>query len=74
MCVFFPRECFLDNGTVGGSIIAVGIADPPVNDEASPKLVSTFCVKSVGASSVNTAAGLPGAGRVTLRGLAQGLP
>jgi hypothetical protein len=73
-CVFGARDCFLDNGAVGGSIVAVGAPDAPVNDAANPKLVSAFCIKSVGQSSVNTAAGLPGPGRVSLRGLARGLP
>jgi hypothetical protein len=73
-CVFAALECFLDNGLVGGTIDAFGMPDPPVNDVANPTLVSTFCVAPVGASAVNVAAGLPGAGRVTLRGTAEGLP
>jgi hypothetical protein len=73
-CIFPPRECFLDNGIVGGSILAVGAPDAPINDQAEPTLVSTFCIAPVDASAVNLAAGLPGPGRVSLRGLAEGLP
>jgi hypothetical protein len=73
-CVFAALECFLDNGIVGGSIVAVGAPDTPVNDDSDPTLASVFCVQPTGASAINTASGLPGAGRVTITGNAQGKP
>jgi hypothetical protein len=74
MCVFASLECFLTNGTIGESIVAQGMADVPVNDVANPVLGSVFCIAPTGASAINTASGLPGAGRVTLTGTATGLP
>jgi hypothetical protein len=72
--VFAALECFTDNGTVGGLIEAFGAADLPVNDSSTPTLGSVFCIAPTGASAINAAAGLPGAGRVTLTGEANGLP
>jgi hypothetical protein len=48
--------------------------DPPINDVSHPTLASVFCVGPTGAGAVNNVAGLPGPGRVTLRGTALGLP
>jgi hypothetical protein len=73
-CIFAALNCFLDNGAIGNSIVAQGIPDVPVNDSADPTLGATFCIAPVGASAINSAAGLPGAGRVTLNGTARGLP
>jgi hypothetical protein len=69
-----PRPCFLDKGVIGNSINSLGSPDAPVNDTAQPTLASTFCVNPTSSGSVNQAAGLPGAGRVTLFGTADGLP
>jgi hypothetical protein len=61
-----PRPCYLDNGALGGSVAALGIADPPVNGVSHPTLASLFCIAPTTSSSVNIAAGLPGLGRLTL--------
>ncbi len=71
-CTFLDQPCFDDNGVVGGTIEATGAPDVPINDNSSPTLASTFCVAPVAAAAINTATGLPGAGRVTLKGLAEG--
>lgn len=68
------RDCFLDNGTIGGSVTASGVADVPVNDESDPTLAAMFCIGPMSASAVNSAAGLPGLGRLELPGHARGLP
>jgi hypothetical protein len=73
-CVFAALECFLDNGIVGNTIVAQGMADMPVNDVSNPTLGSVFCIQPTGAGAINTASGLPGAGRVTLTGTATGFP
>lgn len=73
-CVARPRECFLDNGLVGGSVVATGAADPPVMENSMPTLASVFCVGPTSSGVVNDTVGLPGAGRLTLRGLGRGLP
>jgi hypothetical protein len=82
-CATFNRKCFLTgggtfqpSGTTDGTdtLIAVGMADPPMNDVSVPTLASIFCVAPTGSSSVNNVAGLPGPGRVTIRGTATGLP
>src|SRR5262249_50043946 len=57
------RDCF-DNGTVGETITASGQADPPVNHQSNPRLAAMFCVGPTTSSSVNSAAGLPGLGRL----------
>jgi len=73
-CTALDQPCFEDNGVVGATISATGAADLPVNDASSPTLASVFCVAPVAAAAINTATGLPGAGRVTLKGLAGGFP
>ncbi len=74
-CQTSLRECFLDNGVVGGTLQAVGAATPPVNDTSSPLLAALFCVApTTNSPSVNAAAGLPGPARLNLRGNARALP
>ena len=65
-CGSSPRPCYLDNGAVGGSVSAIGMADPPTNGQANPTLAALFCVGRTNAGAVNTAAGLPGLGRIEL--------
>jgi len=65
-CVTEPLPCYLDNGVVGGSVSAIGMADPPTNGEADPTFAAVFCIGRTAASSVDQAAGLPGLGRVEL--------
>ncbi|MBI3767895.1 MAG: hypothetical protein HY271_05285 [Deltaproteobacteria bacterium] len=64
------RECYTDNGQLGGTVQVQGVANPPVNNVSSPTLGSLFCVPPTGSSSVNSVAGLPGLGRLTLSGTA----
>ena len=77
-CVAGNRACFLTGGFSGkngtDTLIAEGMADTPVNDVSSPTLGAVFCVGPTSSSSVNAVAGLPGPGRVTIKGTAQGLP
>ena len=72
-CAVSNRLCFLDNG-LGGAITGTGQADPPVDDVAHPILAAVFCIGPTSAPAVNIAAGLPGPGRVTIKGTALGLP
>jgi len=60
------RGCYLDNGVIGGSVSAFGKADVPVNGVSHPTLSSLFCIAPTSSSAVNSAAGLPGLGRLTL--------
>jgi hypothetical protein len=78
-CVAGNRACFLTGtlspGLVGsGTLTAVGMEDAPMNDVAHPTLGAVFCVAPTTAAAVNTAAGLPGPGRVTINGTAVGRP
>ena len=85
-CQSANRLCFLTGGgtfqpPVAGTgkdgtdtLIAVGMEDTPMNDVSNPTLGAVFCVGPTGSSSVNNVAGLPGPGRVTIRGTATGLP
>ena len=68
------RDCYTDNGIVGAVITATGVADPPTNDESDPTLASLFCVGPTSSGGVNTAAGLPGLGRLELPGHSTGSP
>jgi hypothetical protein len=68
------RDCFLDNGVLGGTVVATGLADPPTNDQSDPTLAALFCIGPTSSGAVNGAAGLPGLGRLELPGHAQGLP
>ncbi len=67
------RDCF-DNGVVNETVTATGVQSAPVNDQADPTLAALFCIGPTSSSSVNSAAGLPGLGRLELGGHAQGLP
>jgi hypothetical protein len=77
-CESNNRACFLTGGFSGkngtGTLIAVGMEDLPMNDVAQPTLGAVFCVAPTGSTSVNNVAGLPGPGRVTIRGTATGRP
>jgi hypothetical protein len=77
-CESNNRACFLTGGFSGrngtDTLVAVGMEDPPVNDVSHPTLGAVFCVAPTGSTSVNNVAGLPGPGRVTIKGTALGLP
>ena len=77
-CTSNNRTCFLTGGltTLAGTntLIAQGAPDTPVNDTAHPTLGAVFCVGPTGSTSVNNVAGLPGPGRITLKGTARALP
>jgi hypothetical protein len=77
-CESDNRRCFLTGGLnllVGtNTLVAQGVADAPMADVSNPTLGSVFCVGPTGASAVNNVAGLPGPGRVTIKGQAVGLP
>jgi cysteine-rich repeat protein len=68
------RECYPDNGLVGGVVTATGVADIPVNDESDPTLAAEFCIGPTSSGAVNAAAGIPGLGRIELPGHARALP
>lgn len=68
------RPCFLDNGEIGGKVIARGVADPPSGGVANPTLATLFCIGRTSSSSVNAAAGIPGLGRLLLPGTATEIP
>jgi hypothetical protein len=65
-CVPVNRPCFLDNGVVGGQVVAQGEADPPSNGVSNPTFASLFCIPPVAQPAVNAAGGLPGLGRLEL--------
>jgi hypothetical protein len=77
-CVSENRQCFLTGGFSGkngtNTLIAIGMEDTPVNDVSHPTLGAVFCVGPTGLAAVNNVAGLPGPGRVTIRGTATGRP
>ena len=78
-CESTARRCFSSGGGVPtdpgiGEVRAIGAADVPVHDTASPTLASVFCVAPTGSASVNNVAGLPGPGRLTLQGTATARP
>jgi hypothetical protein len=68
-CLAVNRECFLDNGIVGGAITATGSTTTPTRHASRPTFASTFCIAPTGSTSVNSVAGLPGPGRLQLGGV-----
>ncbi len=65
-------ECFPGyNGVIGDTISATGAAAAPRNHAGTQTFASVFCLAPTGSSSVNTVAGLPGPGRLTLGGVGQ---
>jgi hypothetical protein len=68
------RPCYLDNGADGGSVTVAGRADPPVSGIAHPTLGALFCIGPTGGGAVDSAAGLPGLGRLKLIGTATEIP
>ncbi len=67
-CISVPRPCFIDEGTMGDAVHVVGAPDVPCGGTAFPTVGSLFCIAPVASSSVNTAAGLPGLGRIRIPG------
>jgi hypothetical protein len=61
------RRCF-DSGILGEAVLSTGQADVPVNHQSDPTLAALFCIGPTSAPAVNTAAGLPGLGRLELKG------
>jgi hypothetical protein len=69
-CITEARECFVGhNGNIGDSIVAVGSASAPRNHTGTTTFASVFCIAPTGSTAVNTAAGLPGPGRLALGGV-----
>jgi hypothetical protein len=64
------RECFLDNGLVGGQVAATGSTTVPERNASRPTFASAFCIAPTGSAAVNNVAGLPGPGRLQLGGVA----
>ncbi len=83
-CGVKRRECLFDLDELAGpgvgnppstrTITVNGMEDTPVNDVSNPTLASLFCIAPTGSSSVNAVAGLPGLGKLKLKGTARGLP
>jgi hypothetical protein len=65
-CEARTRECFTDDGMIGGDISALGSPDIPCTDTSRPSLGALFCVAPTSESAPNTVAGLPGPGRLSL--------
>jgi hypothetical protein len=59
------RDCFTDNGVIGGAVTATGVPSPSCGGAGSGVVGALFCVPPTSSSSVNTVFGLPGLGRIT---------
>jgi hypothetical protein len=68
------RDCFLDNGVVGGSVTVTGASYPACGDSGTGTVGALFCVPPTSSTAVNAVSGLPGLGRVTLPYTATFLP
>jgi hypothetical protein len=72
-CITEARECFVGhNGNIGDSITAVGTFNAgglPRNHTGTTTFASVFCIAPTGSTAVNSAAGLPGPGRLQLAGV-----
>lgn len=63
-CTFSKfRECFTDNGVIGGSVSVAGMESP-----VKPALGALFCAPRSSSETINRTFGLPGLGRITLGG------
>jgi hypothetical protein len=60
------RDCYLDNGTIGGSVSVTGVSNPSCGNSATGSIGALFCVPPTASGSVNSASGIPGLGRVLL--------
>jgi hypothetical protein len=60
------RECFADNGTIGGVARSAGSAGTLVGLTSDPTLAGMFCVAPTASGSINAAFGLPGLARLTV--------
>lgn len=63
-CIAVNRPCYLDNGVVGGSVTAIGMADPPQAGVSDPTFAALYCIPPVAQASINAATGIPGLGRI----------
>jgi len=60
------RDCFLDNGVIGGGVDVTGVPYPSCGGVGSGSVGALFCVPPTSSGSVNSVSGLPGLGRVVL--------
>jgi hypothetical protein len=57
----------LDNGAIGGSVTAKGVADAAdAHGISNPTFAAVFCIPPVAQLAINAAGGLPGLGRIEL--------
>jgi hypothetical protein len=66
VCQAESRECYTDDGVIGGDVTVAGAPDVACTDTARPSLGALFCVPPTAESAPNTVAGLPGLGRLAL--------
>jgi hypothetical protein len=60
------RDCYLDNGVLGGTVTVTGVPYPSCGGTGSGTVGALFCVPPTSSSSINNVSGLPGLGRVSL--------
>jgi len=65
-CTAGFRECFTDNGVIGGDVSVEGAADIACTNSARPALGSLFCIPPTAESAPNAVGGLPSLGRLSL--------
>jgi hypothetical protein len=58
------RECFLDNGVIGGHVDATGQVAAFTLDHADPTLAELSCIPPTTTPAINTVVGLPGLQRI----------
>jgi hypothetical protein len=64
------RDCFPGSGNgIGDSVTAVGSHEGPRNHAGVQTFGSVFCAAHTSAAAVNSVAGLPGPGRLALKGV-----
>jgi hypothetical protein len=60
------RDCFTDNGALGGDVVARGVANAPANGTATIVVAGLFCIPPTGSNFDNAVYGVPGLGRATI--------
>jgi hypothetical protein len=67
-CRAASRDCFTDNGVLGGAVELHGTPDAPCDGISYPTVGSFFCVAPIAEDSINATAGLPALGRIRVPG------
>ncbi len=73
-CLPRPRQCYTDNGELGGTVQVAGSSSPHADGTWVATLGALFCMSPTNSDSADTVIGLPGLGRINMAITATELP